>query len=175
MIKDSRLRAKIAVAVGNMVREVRQCAGMSARELADKMGVAFQGVSANELGEKPIGFERLVVYAQTLGVLPSHLVAALDPLAPDTGFWMALMHRFAGIQCIDCDKPYGTYWVKDEVWDKVFPFTRSGCICVRCFEVRLRRPLTTEDFAVGAPCNDVFFFGAKISLRSPPGTYTDCL
>lgn len=51
--------------------------------------------------------------------------------------------------CIDCKKDTGRieeyYMLKDEVWIQVHD-SKYGMFCIGCFEQRLKRKLTKEDF-----------------------------
>lgn len=62
--------------------------------------------------------------------------------------------------CEDCEQPAPTtYIVADYLWHEYG--NKKGRLCINCFERRLGRPLTSDDFEC-VPVNDVLFFGVQM-------------
>jgi hypothetical protein len=60
------------------------------------------------------------------------------------------------LHCDDCGEKWFAYMLKDSVWEAVFDDFFAGDYCLPCFEERLGRPLTHEDFMNDIPLNDKF-------------------
>lgn len=59
----------------NRLNELRNNAGMSIEELADKTGISISYISRIERGERNLSVKNIEVFAQALGVAPSELIA----------------------------------------------------------------------------------------------------
>lgn len=61
--------------VGRRIAEIRQRAGLSQRELAERLGWARDTIAHYELGRRALGLERLAAIAEALRVSPATLIA----------------------------------------------------------------------------------------------------
>lgn len=59
--------------IGNTLRELRNAAGLSQRDLAKKLDLSHQQIQKYERGENALPLERVQSFATALGVSPSHL------------------------------------------------------------------------------------------------------
>ena len=81
-----------------------------------------------------------------------------------------LVPRFkelANFMCKDCNGHADTYMVHDDVWAKAVPEdpkTGGVYICIKCMELRLKRPLSIVDFG-NWPVNEPIRFGFELALR----------
>jgi hypothetical protein len=66
--------------------------------------------------------------------------------------------------CRDCNIHPEIFMVQDDLWDQ--HGVGSRMLCILCFEKRVGRPLTIEDFKP-VPCNDLIFW----ALRHPRPPY----
>ena len=91
--------------VGRRIAELRQRAGLSQRELAERLGWARDTIAHYELGRRAIGLDRLAAIAAALHVSPATLIArdaqgaillALDArpeLLPQVDFFLTAIER----------------------------------------------------------------------------------
>lgn len=68
----------------NRTRELRELAGLSMDELAERMGTSHQQVSKHELGQRRLTIQWLQRYAMALGVTPADIMAAPDLTDPQS-------------------------------------------------------------------------------------------
>jgi transcriptional regulator with XRE-family HTH domain len=61
--------------VGRRIAEIRQRAGLSQRELAERLGWTRDTIAHYELGRRSLGLERLAAIADVLHVSPATLIA----------------------------------------------------------------------------------------------------
>lgn len=66
----------------NRIRELRELAGLSMDELAERLGTSRQQVSKHELGLRRLTIQWLQRYAMALGVTPADIMAAPDLVDP---------------------------------------------------------------------------------------------
>ena len=64
--------------IGNQLKTARNIVGWSQNELAERVGLSFQGIQKHEAGIVRIGAGRLWKYAQALGVPVEYFFAGLD-------------------------------------------------------------------------------------------------
>lgn len=74
-------RSELGRLVGRRIASLRQRAGLSQRELADRLGWTRDVIAHYELGRRELGLERLAALAAALRVSPSTLLAD-DERAP---------------------------------------------------------------------------------------------
>lgn len=66
----------------NRIRELRELAGLSMDELAERLGTSRQQVSKHEHGQRRLTIQWLQRYAMALGVTPADIMAAPDLADP---------------------------------------------------------------------------------------------
>jgi transcriptional regulator with XRE-family HTH domain len=99
------VRSELARQVGRRIAALRQRAGLSQRELAERLGWGRDSVAHYELGRRELGLERLGAIAHALQVSPATLLArdeqasvllALDSrpeLLGEVSFFLAALER----------------------------------------------------------------------------------
>lgn len=71
-------------------------------------------------------------------------------------------HRPDYLACMDCRQADPmSFWVEDDVWQAAG--LNRGIICIPCFETRVGRKLTIQDFKP-VPMNDPIFFGYLLGI-----------
>lgn len=71
-------KSRVLVALGQAIREHRDALGITQEELAHRTGLHRTYVGSVERGERNIGIENLVKFAEALGTTPSVLVSSLS-------------------------------------------------------------------------------------------------
>ncbi len=79
------MKHSVDVHVGQRVRQRRHLAGMTQRELGDKVGIKFQQLHKYETGENRISASRIWEVAAALDVPVSFFFEGIDGQAPDIG------------------------------------------------------------------------------------------
>jgi transcriptional regulator with XRE-family HTH domain len=79
------MKHSVDVHVGQRVRQRRYLAGMTQRELGDKVGIKFQQLHKYETGANRISASRIWEIAAALDVPVSFFFEGIDGQAPDIG------------------------------------------------------------------------------------------
>ncbi len=90
--------------VGQRIRQSRYLAGMTQRELGDKVGIKLQQIQKYETGANRISASRMWDIAATTDVPVSFFFEGLDGQAPDTG--AARANIFTGKEALELVRVY---------------------------------------------------------------------
>lgn len=63
--------------------------------------------------------------------------------------------------CIDCGEFTDGYMLYDIIWEYIVDDTKV-CLCLKCVEIRIGKPLQIHDFDPDKPINNALFFGYNI-------------
>lgn len=71
-----------------------------------------------------------------------------------------------GENCSNCNGPNEPFMIKNDLWAKVSEFKRhDDCICLRCCEAILKRPLELDDFTDAIINDGIFGFNKHSYVR----------
>lgn len=75
----------LPVSFGKVLRKHRLAAGYTQMDLAAEAGLHLNAIGLIERGERTANLETVFMLAQTFGIKPSKLIAAVEELSPRIG------------------------------------------------------------------------------------------